>query len=257
MRFELGENTFLTWMTFLLGPGLVLPATQAIYGLARMPWGVFPILFVALFALLFYLVRVAWGPASLIVGADGIVIDRPFRDSFIPFAQLDSVTMTNDRVTALLRDGTRLHARARHLSTVQRGELRVRLDAAQAAFHRGEGEAPALAQLDRGGRAIAAWRAALRELPSRPSSYREATLTREQLLAVLESPAAPAERRLAAAVSLSAAGEAEIAARIRVAAEACARPQVRIALAGVADGDVDDAAIEAAIAEDEASLSRA
>ena len=89
------------------------------------------------------------------------------------------------------------------------------------------------------------------------TKYRETPLTRDQLLAVLESAAAPAERRLAAAVSLSVAGDTEIAARIRVAAQACARPRVRVALTGVAEGEIDDAAIAAALAEDEASRARA
>ena len=262
MRFELGETTFLTWMTFLLGPGAVLPLTRAIFQISPIQRGggaaiVFSALFVALFVALFYLVRAAWGPAKLVVGADGIVIDRLLRDEFVSFADLASTTMKHDRVTLTRNDGTRARARARHLDEVQQAELRARIDAATAAFHRGEGEPEALSQLDRGGRAIDAWRASLRVLLDRQSSYRETPLTREQLLAVLESPAAPAERRLAAAVSLSAAGGAEIATKIRVAAEACARPQVRIALAAVADGDVDDAAIEAAIAEDEASKSRA
>lgn len=160
-------------------------------------------------------------------------------------------------MTLLLDDGSRVRARARHLDDDQRDELRARIDAAIAAFHRGEGDLEALSQLDRGGRSLEAWRASLRALLDRQSTYREVGLTREQLLAVLESPAAPAERRVAAAVSLSAAAEPEIAARIRAAAEACARPQVRIALAGVAGGEIDDAAIESAIAEDEAARASA
>ncbi|MEP7122003.1 MAG: hypothetical protein ABJE95_13880 [Byssovorax sp.] len=259
MRFELGETTFLTWMTFLLGPAVVLPATQAIFKLVATPGIPGAILFVALFVLLFvalfYAVRAAWGPAKLIVGADGVVVDRLLRDEFVPYARLASITMKPDRVTLVRDDGSRVRARARHLSDVQQGELRARLDAAKAAFDRGEGEVESLARLDRAGRTIDAWRDALRALLDHQGSYRETPLTREQLLAVLESPAASAERRLAAAVSLSAAGEPEIAARIRIAADACARPQVRIALDGVADGDVDDEAIEAAIAEDRAAKS--
>lgn len=269
MRFELGETTFLTWMTILLGPAAVFPLTRAIFSVMPMPMlapddrgamiAVFALIvfvFLALFVLLFYLVRAAWGPAKLVVGADGIVVDRPLRDEFVPYSRLASVTLKHNVVVLLLNDGSRVRARARHLTDIQQGELRARIDAARAAFDRGEGDAGALSQLDRGGRALDAWRTSLRALLDRQGTYRSASLTREQLLAVLESPAASAERRLAAAVSLSAAGEPEIATRIRVAAEACARPEVRIALDGVADGDVDDAAIEAAIAEDKASMSR-
>jgi hypothetical protein len=259
MRIELGETTFLTWITILLGPAAVVPLTQVILGLAPIRPGpgagavVFIAVFVTLFVALFAAVRAAWGPAKLTVGADGIVVDRPFGKVFVPHARLASIKINHDVVVFTLVDGSRVRARARHLDDVQRGELRARLDAARAAFDRGDQDAEALARLDRAGRSFDVWRGALRALLDRQGSYRETPLTREQLLAVLESPAAPAERRLAAAVSLSAADDAQIAARIRVAAEACARPQVRIALAGVADGDIDDAAIEAAIAEDEAS----
>ena len=251
MRFELGETTFLDWMTFLLGPALVLPLTQAIVGLAPMPWIVGVVVFFGLFALLFALVRAAFGPVALIVGADGIVVDRPLRDRFVPFGRLASVTMKHSAVDLVLTNGSRVRARARHLDAVQQAALRARIDAATATFRHGESDAEALSRLDRGGRAIADWRAALRTPLDQQGSYRAMPLTREQLLAVLESPAASAERRLAAAVSLSAAGEAQIATRIRVAAEACARPRVRIALAGVAEGEIDDGAIEEAIAEDE------
>jgi hypothetical protein len=261
MRFELGETTFLTWMTFLLGPAAVVPVAKAILELLPLHGGAaavaYCVLFVALFAAVFQLVRAAWGPAKLIVGADGIVVDRALRDEFVPFSRLTSVTMKHDCVSLSLDDGSRVRARARHLDDDQQGELRARIDAAIAAFHRGDDAAEALSQLDRGGRAIDAWRASLHALLDRQGTYREVGLTREQLLAVLESPAAPAERRVAAAVSLSAAGEPEIATRIRVAAEACARPQVRIALAGVAEGEIDDAAIASAIAEDEAARASA
>ncbi len=257
MRFELGETTFLTLMTFLVGPAAVMPVTMAILGLVPLRGVVaafvYCAVFILLFVALFQLVRAAWGPAKLIVGADGIVVDRALRDDFVPFGRLTSVSMKHDRVTLLLDDGSRVLARARHLNEVQQSELKARIDAAIVAFRRGEGDAEALSQLDRGDRPIAAWRTALGALLERQVSYRETPLTREQLFAVLESAAAPTERRLAAAVSLSAAGDAEIATRIRIAAEACARPGVRLALERVAEGDVDDAALEAALAEEKTS----
>jgi hypothetical protein len=260
MRFELGETTFLTWMTFLLGPSAVTPVTAAMLSHAPLSGGgavvIYCSVFLVLFVALFKLVRAAWGPAKLIVGAEGIVIERAVRDEFVPFGSLASVTMEHNSVTLIRDDGARVRARARHLSDVQQSELKARIDAAILAFRRGENAAESLSQLDRAGRPIAAWRAALGALLEQQASYRETPLTREQLLAVLESPAAPAERRLAAAVSLSAAGDAEIAAKIRIAADACARPGVRIALTHVAEGTIDDAAIEAAIADDESSRSR-
>jgi hypothetical protein len=238
-------------MTILCGPSVVAPVTILLAGLTPFPWIAGLVLFPALFVLLFYLVRAAWGAAKFIVGADGIVIDRALGNEFIPYGRVASMTMRHDEVSLRLDDGKRIRARARHLDEVQQGALKARVDAAVLAFRAGENAAESLAQLDRAGRPIAAWRAALGALLEQQASYRASPLTREQLLAVLESAAAPAERRLAAAVSLSASGEPEIAAKIRIAADACARPRVRVALSGVADGDIDDDAIEAALAEDE------
>lgn len=251
MRFELGENTFLTWMTFLCGPSVVAPVTVVLADLTPFPWIAGMVLFPLLFVLLFYLVRAAWGAAKFIVGADGIVINRAFGDEFVPYARVASIAMSHDHVSLRLDNGKRVRARARHLDDVQQGELKARIDAAIQAFQRGENAAESLSQLDRAGRPIAAWRTALGGLLEQQASYRASPLTRDQLLAVLESAAAPAERRLAAAVSLSASGDAEVATKIRIAAEACARPRVRIALSGLAEGEIDDAAIEAALAEDE------
>jgi hypothetical protein len=66
----------------------------------------------------------------------------------------------------------------RHLSNEQQAELRARVDAEAAAFRRGEGDAEALSRLDRGGRAIGDWRAAMRGLLDHQGSYRETPLTR-------------------------------------------------------------------------------
>ena len=256
MRFELGETTLLDWVTVLLAPVLVLPVTQAIVRFGSMPWGARLVLSLIVLALLFSLVRAAFGPAKLTVGADGIAVDRPLRHRFVPFGRLASVALSPSAVDLVLTDGSRVRARASTLTDVQQGDLRARIDAALAAFHCGLGVALPLARLDREGRPLAAWRAALQAIPEHDGTYRDALPTRAQLFEVLESAASPAERRLGAALSLSASNEAAASARIRVAAEACANPRVRVALARVADGGIDDAAIDEALADDEVAHGR-
>lgn len=257
MRVALGETTFLDILTLLLGPALVLPITRAVVALAALPWGVGALIFFGLFALLFKLVRAVFGPAQVVVGADGIVIEHGIRNRFVPHDRLASVVVKHDAVDLTLTDGSRVRARARHLTVEEQAELRARIEAALAAFRRGGIAAESLARLDRCGRALGDWRAALQAIVEQHGSYRETPLTRDQLLEVLESAAAPAERRLGAAISLAAARDEGVRRRIRVAAEASANPRVRIALASVADGALDGGAIDEAIAEDEAARARA
>jgi hypothetical protein len=196
-------------------------------------------------------VRRLFGPAHLVIGADGVVIRRLFRDRFVPHARIAAVKVAAQRVELRLDDGSTVRAKARHLTPEEQVELSTRLEDARRAWLAGTADQAALARLDRRGRAPAAWRDALRALLGEASGYREGSLSREDLLRVVESPAAPVERRLGAAMALSADGACEDRARIRVAAEACANPRVRIALAQAASGEIDEAALEEALAAEQ------
>ncbi len=155
-------------------------------------------------------------------------------------------------MTLRLTDGSSVEARTRHLSDAERAQLTARIEDARRAWDAGGASPNALAQLDRNGRSAAAWRAAMRELLDAPGSYREQAVTRDALVEVLESPAAPVERRMAAALALAGAVDGDGPARIRVAAAACADERVRVALSLAADDGLDDAAMEEALAATEA-----
>jgi hypothetical protein len=116
----------------------------------------------------------------------------------------------------------------------------MRLDDARKAWEAGSEAEGALAQLDRGGRSASAWRAAMRALLAAPENYREQAVTRDALVEVLESPGAPAERRVGAALALAGADDPETRTRIRVAAGACADERLRIALELAASDGLDD-----------------
>src|SRR5262249_33072149 len=106
----------------------------------------------------------------------------------------------------------------------------------------------------RGGRSVRDWRASLREIARRNATYRSTGLSPEDLQAVLESPTASVERRIGAAIVLTeraTEGRSGLLGRIRIAAEACACERVRVALERVAEGELDDAAIEGAISAED------
>ncbi|MFO0759117.1 MAG: hypothetical protein U0359_21675 [Byssovorax sp.] len=252
----LGETTFLTLMTWLLGTSAVFWLTEAIAHVAPWPAAFNVWVFIALFLGLLRGVREVLGPARLLIGADGVIIHQAFRDRFVPYEQIASVSATAEHVDLALLDGSTVRAKARHLTAEQRAEVLSRIENAREAWRGGMSEASALARLDRRGRSASAWREALAGLLKRDEGYREARLTREELLDALGSASASAERRLGAALALRAAGDEEATQRMRIAAEACANKKLRIALEKVAEGAGDDAAIEEAIAEEEMRVKR-
>jgi hypothetical protein len=104
------------------------------------------------------------------------------------------------------------------------------------------------ALLDREGRTQEAWRTALRALLT-AESYRGVTLSRDEMVSVLEDEAGPTERRVAAALALADATDADVAIRARVAAEG-ADERVRVVLTGALDGALDDVVLDEVIAEE-------
>ncbi len=259
MRLRLGERFFLDFVTLTMGPLLLFAA------LTHRAGSFAAVLTLALSFGLFRAVRELLGPAEIIVGADGVIVRQRFSSRFIPFGSIaaidrvpDALFTTGSGLTSLtgpltlhLTDGTTVRARTRHLSATERETLATRIEDAQAAWSAGVAGAAALAPLERNGRSAADWRAAMRRLLDAPEGYRTGTVTRDALVDVVESPAAPVERRLAAAMALAHGDDGEGRTRIRVAAEACADDRVRIALRQAADGELDDRAIEEALAATE------
>jgi hypothetical protein len=133
-------------------------------------------------------------------------------------------------------------------------DLRVREAKAARA---GERPLPQLDLLDRKGRAVSEWCGDLAGLARRGPSYRNVGLSPDDLEAIVVSTDATPERRLGAALALSASGHPAAPERIRVAAAQCASVRMRIALERVSAGAVDEAAIEEALAETEASATPA
>jgi hypothetical protein len=181
-------------------------------------------------------------PARVIVGRDGVRIERSFWTRWFPHTAIEGVQAEGSRLQLWLR-GARpiaLEGRADLVDVLAR-----QIRDAQA---RGAGGASSgTAALERQGRPIPVWREALSGLLGAESGYRTVALTPEDVIAALEDPVAPRDRRIGAALALAAAGHPEARERIRVAAETSADEEMRTALAQAAEEALDEAALERAL----------
>ncbi|MFT3766942.1 MAG: hypothetical protein QM820_15700 [Minicystis sp.] len=246
----LGETTFLDIMSVFFGPAIALPLARAVANATAIRGIGFVTLFLFFSIAIFALVREVLGPAQIVIGADGILVRQRFQRRFYAHDRVAGLAARTERTTLVLTDGSQVRLRTRHLSPAQRAELETRFDDARRAFQAGDAEHAALSQLDRGGRSIAAWRGAIGGLLAQADVYRGRALTRDDLIGVVESPAAPIERRVAAALALSGTNDDDARARMRIAAEASADVRIRIALQKAAEGSLDDEAMEEAVAEE-------
>jgi hypothetical protein len=223
--------------------------------LSHLSGNLFLVVAVACYALLTTLIRTLIATPDVTVGTDGLAFRRGLRERFIPFTDLEDVRLDGLGLRILLRNRRRMLLFSMvGVSPARMDALKLRIREAIAL--RGAAPSLGLANLDRAGRSIAEWRAALAALARRGVDYRGAGLSAEDLEALLVSPDATAERRLAAAVALSASKHPGAPERIRIAAAQCASERLRIALEKLGEGEEDDAAIAEAL-EGEAAASSA
>jgi hypothetical protein len=182
------------------------------------------------------------------VGADGILFHHKLREEFVRHEDVTEADLTADLRTLTIHAAGQQHRMA--IPVGHRKEavaLHRRIQRARAA-HAREPMAPArLALLGRGSRTMQAWRAELATLLHREAGFRRSPLSRDDLEAILASPATHPEHRVAAAMALQAAEGEDNASQIRIAAESCAEHGARLALQRIADEDYEHASIEAAL----------
>ncbi len=189
-----------------------------------------------------------FAPPRITIGADGVSIRRALRTRFIPFGRINSVTNDPLEILLVLDGGGLERIPLAELAIEPRRALFTRIEEARLAS-RHRVTPPAVAEvLDRNGRSIAEWRSTLSAMLRGSESYRTVALQRTDLLRVLGDPAAPSERRIGAALALAADGSDEGRSRVRVVAEACASEPLRMALNRAADGALEPAELEAAVA---------
>ncbi len=256
MRIRLGAVDFLNVVVWLVGPWASFTLSTKISVAVHMVTTLLLPLAIAFFILGFFLVHRLLGPAHLVIGADGVIVEQRFGRRFVPYKDLASISTASDHVTLHLLDGTKVRAKALRLGAEVADVIERRIRDALALRDQRAAEPAALATLDRGERNGAAWREALRGLSDKDRGYRQAKLTLEQISAVLEDPAARVDRRIGAAMVLAQSKDPEFKSKIRVAVESSANRKVRVAFEAIARGDLENAAIEEAAVEEMAQASR-
>lgn len=252
MRMRLGSVAFLNIVVWLLGPVVAVYLGEAIGNRVGMPGSLSLPIAAVIFLIEFLLVQTLFGPEHLVLGADGVILEKRSGRRFVPYKDLQSMTTSDSRVTLHLKSGKKVQARARHLGHEEQDIIKQRVREALALRDERSADLAAFAALDRGQRDIKAWGEALQGIFSKGGGYRQAKLTLEQVAAVLVDPVASVERRIGAAMVLSQSGDGEAKSKIRAAIESSVNRKVRVALEAIERGDLENAAIEEA-AKDEAA----
>lgn len=216
--------------------------------------GVVPL--AAMFRWMWRKVRPTW----IQIGADGVVLQGPFRKRFFRHDEILHARPTMRVAVALERSVEIRLTNGRTYwfpasSSAEAQAVCDRIQAARTATNEQE-RARLLDVLARAGRPVPEWRRALESLVG-AAGYRSAGHDIEAVMRIVEDVAAPLEQRIAAALAARPQGGEEAKKRIRIAAEACVEPRVRVALEKASAGALEDDALEEiAAASEEASASR-
>ena len=181
-----------------------------------------------------------------VVGTDGVRYRRLFRARFIPYTSVARAVSYAAGVELQRRNGSVVRLRTFAAGDFDSEPRRaVLLDRIQQAMTAGGAVARvSLERLDRANRPFPAWRAELGKLLSGTAGYRSIPLSAADLATVIEDPAAPAARRIAAVVALGAAQPEEARRRVRIVIPACADEALARALERAAEGEIDEAVVE-------------
>jgi hypothetical protein len=157
------------------------------------------------------------------VGVDGVHVRGTSRARFFPYRDLEAAR-TNGSDLELVRRGKvvlrlQLHGEDAARRDAVLARIREHIDRVR------EGRGAVAAQL-----VATSSRDDLARVAHGGGDYRMATMTREQLWALVEGSEVDADARTAAAEALVRSGAGDERARLRVAADHCAEPAVRIAL---------------------------
>lgn len=190
-------------------------------------------------------------PPQIVIGADGIAVDRMFGRIFVPHDRVAEVISTRGAVVLHLRGGRPLSLATgpRYAGSRSRADesphtaLLNRIEEARAAGRFGSSRGAHAGDSDRAGRSLDAWRQHLRGLTS-TESYRRLGVAKEEIAAVLEDAGAPPQRRVAAALALALGGDGgDAATKLRIAdvIRTCADEELRAALEAAAHDELTEA----------------
>jgi hypothetical protein len=184
---------------------------------------------------------------TITIGRDGILIERFFRKTFLPWARvvaLDREVRTDWGGTLMVSRGFQVLLDSGEAWFIDTTRERMRdhmfqgdhlFDAAREAHALARSGQPRAADvLARGARPMKEWLAQLDG--TREARYRVAAFSDEELTKVLANPSAEKTARVGAAICLARAGE-DARVQVRVAVEDIAAPDVRAAALAALDGD--------------------
>jgi hypothetical protein len=193
----------------------------------------------------------AMGRREAAVGTDGILYRKTLGSRFIPYQALMRVVPDTDGVRLEQKHGAPVVLRTLvggalspadgHEDEAARRVLLDRIHEAMNAQGDGALAGAGLERLDRNGRELGRWRQELSRILSEGADYRRRAISAGELGGVIEDPAAPAERRVAAAVALGARQRDEARRRVRIAVDASADDALRRALERAAEGEIEEA----------------
>lgn len=226
---------------FPVAGAVVVPLMLVLDGVLR---SATPVLIALIVVALTLLARRAFRPPEIVVGADGVhVVDR-FESRFLRFPEIARVASDEHAVVLFLRPDAeqrrRDPVRVRCSDPFMSLTVVMRVRDAMAIARGGAPRALVSDALDPGDRPLAAWRASLAKVMRRDDQYRSASLAPDDVLAVLEDPAAPPKLRIGAALALRESGAADARQKVRIAAETCADASLREALEATAEADLDE-----------------
>jgi hypothetical protein len=175
-----------------------------------------------------------FAPPRVTIGADGIAVVRKFGTRFVPYGEIEQVINDPLEIILTLKSRRVVRIPLSEIPLDQRRALIRRIDDARLATRWRVDASVAAEVLERNGRSLAEWRAALSSILRGNESYRSSAIRGEDLARVLDDPTAPAEQRIGAALALAGGGGHDGVEKVRVAARACASQPLRVALEHVA-----------------------
>lgn len=218
----------------------------AVGGALHLPSASLGFLIFALFTLCLGAAVRYLSPPEVAVGRDGLSVRGGTSSWFVPFDQIEHVVYGRNEVMLWLRDRTTRRISTLATTAARRDALHARLAAALESSRTPLDLSTRLAALDRNGRSPDEWRASLKCLAHARDGFRFSGLSREEVQAALSDPHTTPERRIGAAYALSAMDPEQGGAHVRIAAETVAHEPVRVAMERAAEGELDEAALEAA-----------
>ena len=187
-------------------------------------------------------------PTEVVIGNEGLRIRTPLRDEWIPYDHIRSV---EERANALYVEQVRPGANPRR-NRIATGSadlmlaLAGRIRMAMALGSNGDGDTAASRKLDPQGKTLEEWKRDLRFLVT-SIGYRNAGISPEVLLSLVDDPDLPPGQRLGAAVALHIAEHPDAGERIRMAANACADEDMKRAFEAASTGELSERVLRGAV----------